>query len=186
MFKHRLASFVSDKVESLLDLPPGSIDESEFAGVLLCLRKGRMHEAMQCFKAWVNSRATSTRYHEPVIYPCLLGCPGQVDTLSHYFLCPNLWKIANSVACHKVPDDTVERIGIRSPSPNNLHLSACILHNYHAIEHVRTPAATSFPTLNFPALRQNCAGPLVAVASSSGLRCCSASSTVDMDAGSCR
>ena len=110
-----------------------------------------MHEAMQCFKTWVNSWATSSRYHEPVIYPCLLGCPDKVDSLSHYLLCPILWQIANSVACHEVPDDTLERIGVRSPTPNNLNLLACIFHSYHAIKHVRAPADTSLPTLNFPA-----------------------------------
>ena len=186
LLKHRLASFLSDKVVLLLDLPPGSINETEFAEVFLCLRRLRMHEAMQCFKTWVNSWATSSRYHEPVIYPCLLGCPDKVDSLSHYLLCPILWQIANSVACHEVPDDTLERIGVRSPTPNNLNLLACIFHSYHAIKHVRAPADTSLPTLNFPAIRQNFAGALVAAASSSGLRCRSASSTVDVDAGSCR
>ncbi len=47
------------------------------------LKKFRAHDAMRVIKSWVNSWATSDRYHEPVILPCLFGCVGAVDILDH-------------------------------------------------------------------------------------------------------
>ena len=40
---------------------------------LSIMRKFRNHDAMKIVKTWVNSWATSRRYHEPVILPCLFG-----------------------------------------------------------------------------------------------------------------
>ena len=59
LFNHRFASSLSDKVVSLLGLPPGSFDESAFAGGSLRLWRNRMREAMQCFTTWVNKLPTT-------------------------------------------------------------------------------------------------------------------------------
>ena len=51
-------------------------------------RRLRKHEAMRVIKTWVNSWATSTRFHENFILRCLFGYQDAEDRMSHYVLCP--------------------------------------------------------------------------------------------------
>ena len=44
----------------------------------------RKHDSRRVLKTWVNSWATSRRYHEAVQLPCLFGCKDGVDKQSHY------------------------------------------------------------------------------------------------------
>ena len=46
------------------------------------------HEVAQIFKTWSNSWLTSYHYHEARRLLCLLGCPGDPDSLSRYCHCP--------------------------------------------------------------------------------------------------
>ena len=64
------------------------VDTMEAAGKLL--KNYRMHDAMRVVKTWTNSWATSDRYQEPEVLPCLFGCTGEEDVLEHYLVCPIL------------------------------------------------------------------------------------------------
>ena len=50
MFQQTLANFLARKVCCLLDLPAVAVSEAELTLAIECLRKGRMHESMQCIK----------------------------------------------------------------------------------------------------------------------------------------
>ena len=45
-------------------------------------------------KTWTGSWTTSSRMHEPLLLPCLFGCPGLAEeTVQHYLRCNRLWHI---------------------------------------------------------------------------------------------
>ena len=47
---------------------------------------------MALLKTWTNGWATSERFHEVVILPCIFGCGGH-DSLAHYLSCQHLWSL---------------------------------------------------------------------------------------------
>jgi len=139
--------------------------------VLPLISKMRVHEAMQIIKTWTNSWATSVRYHESTIFPCLLGCTDKdryfgmiqvppcpkafghlgsspCDDFSHYLICPKMWRVIDSIVTHSVPIDPLKRLGLIDSNYENLFTLACCFHAYHAIKHVRNNHPSS---LNFSA-----------------------------------
>ena len=89
---------------------------------------------MRIVKTWVNSWATSRRYHEPVILPCLFGCAGDsgTDDLSHYIICPQLYTILRKL--RDTPACPIERLGLSTPTKHSLLAVSCTFSGYHAIK----------------------------------------------------
>ena len=72
----------------------------------------------QVLKTWLNGWVTSHRMHEPNLLPCIFGCAGEQDTLSHYVMCSRVFAAAKFV----VPltgDDPLVRCGLSQPSKQN-------------------------------------------------------------------
>ena len=42
-------------------------------------------------KCWANAWTASSRMHEPLVLPCIFGCPGCIDEFDHYLVCDALW-----------------------------------------------------------------------------------------------
>ena len=57
------------------------------------LKKYRVSEATKVLKCWCNGWATSYRYHEDKLLPCLFGCSGCKGELGHYLQCPHLFAL---------------------------------------------------------------------------------------------
>merc|ERR1719162_1169477 len=53
--------------------------------------------SQQVLRCWGNARCTSSRLHEWVVLPCLLGCPGEIDSVRHYIVCTRLWSVVSSI-----------------------------------------------------------------------------------------
>ena len=47
------------------------------------------------WKYWINAWATSFRFHELHMLPCLLGCSCASDCFSQYIRCSRFWRAVN-------------------------------------------------------------------------------------------
>ena len=112
------------------------------------MRKFRKHDAIRIIKTWVNSWATSRRYHEPVILPCLFGCAGDgsTDDLSHYVMCPHLFTILSKLT--DAPACPVKRLGLSTPTKHSLLTVSCMFSGYHAVKRSRVVQTLSSLPLN--------------------------------------
>ena len=118
-------------------------------------------------KTWVNSWATSRRYHEDTLFPCLLGCEGCQDDLFHYMECPMLWNIIRHHFPNLYLSQTIHGMGFclsdlpNFPPPELLFdVLASLFHGYHSVKSVRvteTPAS-----IEFHAVRADCEGAVLA------------------------
>ena len=106
----------------------------DFPKAFVMLRKIRKHDACRVVKTWVNSWATSTRYHEATIFPCLFGCSCGEDRQSHYAQCPLLYTILLQLRPHDISACPLTRLGLVSPSRDALLTVSCVFAGYHAIK----------------------------------------------------
>ena len=98
-------------------------NEVTFEGVLKglqCAKTLPCTVATQVLKTWINSWATSHRFHERIRLPCLLGC-GSDDSLHHYLRCQRLWDLIAEVL-HEPPPfaNVADRLGFRLATPPNV------------------------------------------------------------------
>jgi hypothetical protein len=96
------------------------------------LKKCRVADAVKVIKTWVNGWATSYRYHEGVLLPCLFGCTDCKDELRHYFNCPHLFALWSFLA-DNVSSDPLVRWGLIRPEPDEFLPIVCVFSGYHAI-----------------------------------------------------
>ena len=86
-----------------------------------------------------NGWATSCRFHEDKILPCLFGCAGQQDDLSHYLVCPHLFTLWSYLTNSNVSEMPLIRWGLINPCTHNLNAIACVFSGYHAVRrHFKT------------------------------------------------
>ena len=124
---------------------PYALPEFDVATALQIARKMRAHDAMQVVKTWVNAWATSTRFHESVVLPCLFGCAEGEDRQAHYAQCPMLFYLQTQLRFDEVPACPLTRLGLASPTRNNLLCVSCSFAGYHAVK--RSPRASSLSNL---------------------------------------
>ena len=100
-----------------------------------------MQARMAVLKTWGNSWATSERYHEETILPCIFGCGG-MDNTAHYLQCDILWTLINgctSPQTHRIlqncPPDRRASIRACLISVNPLTIMQCLVafKTYHAL-----------------------------------------------------
>jgi hypothetical protein len=66
--------------------------EIELSKAFSNLAKCKPFVQTAALKTFFNSWTTSSRMHADICLPCLFGCAGAIDSLSHYLRCPRLWK----------------------------------------------------------------------------------------------
>ena len=115
----------------ILDASQSSIPEYDSACAVM--RKVRKHVAMCVIKTWTNSWATSHRYHETVLLPCLMGCQEGKDDLSHYADCIQIELVLRALL-QRPPSSPLERFGLQNTSRENVLTCAAIFSAYHAIK----------------------------------------------------
>ena len=79
-----------DSLDSLDDFDI-SLSTERIKHLSSCLCKLGPRVAMAVVKSWANAWTTSLRMHEPLLLPCIFGCPGSQDELDHYIVCEPLW-----------------------------------------------------------------------------------------------
>jgi hypothetical protein len=67
------------------------------------------------------------------ILPCLFGCAGEQDDLSHYLVCPHLFTLWSFLTNLNVSEMPLIRWGLINPCTHNLNAIACIFSGYHAV-----------------------------------------------------
>ena len=128
------------------------------------LRKLRKHEAMQVIKTWCNSWATSYRYHESTLFPCLLGCPFKKDELDHYLFCPHVWFVARTAFPQLAFERLSDRLCVDNPCTVSLRVLAATFPAYHSVK----PSLGSAP-MPFDAARCHFEGTFYSAVRASGL-----------------
>ena len=101
------------------------------------LKLCRTAEVIKTLKSWCNGWATSRRYHEDKILPCLFGCAHSEDDLSHYMQCPHLFALWRFLIDPRLDGDVSDfplvRWGLIGPSTFKFRCIACVFSGYHAI-----------------------------------------------------
>ena len=97
------------------------------------LKECRVAEACKVLKCWTNGWATSRRYHEDQLLPCLLGCRNDSDCLEHYLLCPHLFGLWRFLSGGLADENPLIRWGLIHPNKLTLHYVACVFSGYHAV-----------------------------------------------------
>ena len=82
------------------------------------LKKCRVADAVKIIKTWSNGWATSSRYHEGLVLPCLFGCNSCSDSLEHYLHCTHLLAMWRFLAGN-VSADPLKRWGLIAPELND-------------------------------------------------------------------
>ena len=91
-----------------------------------------MSVVIRVLKCWVNGWATSYRYHEAKLLPCMFGCSDCKDNLNHYLICPHLFALTRFLT-DGVSENPLTRWGLLYPSEINFAVIACVFSGYHAI-----------------------------------------------------
>ena len=138
LIKYRFRNSLHDTVEKRLNtlFSPFLVDCQNHANLERCfgiLRGCRVADAIKVIKCWVNGWATSQRYHEDNLLPCLFGCSGCVDSLSHYLQCPALLALWRFLALGNASEDPLVRWGLIHPNKVTLLYISCIFSGYHAV-----------------------------------------------------
>ena len=76
-------------------------------------------------QGWCNGWATSCRFHEDKILPCLFGCVGERDDLRHYLVCLHLFTLWSFLSNMSVSELPLIRWGLIDPCTSNLNATAC-------------------------------------------------------------
>ena len=82
--------------------------------------------------SWTNSWATSHRFHDDKLLPCLLGCRDCKDELKHYLQCPHLLALWTFLLGPTSADPLV-RWGLIQPEKEQFKCISCIFSGYHAV-----------------------------------------------------
>jgi len=98
------------------------------------LEKLKCYEAIQVLRTWSNSWSTSYRYHESRKLPCLLGCPGMPDSITHYSACPLIREYVSATFGQSLFPDCLNCLGTTSREPDALRQVACIYYAYHVVK----------------------------------------------------
>ena len=80
-------------------------------------------------KTWTNSWATSHRYHELLLLPCVMGCQDGKDDLSHYAGCIQI----NLILGDLFLTSRLGRLGLWNASRDSVLTCAAVFSAYHVI-----------------------------------------------------
>jgi len=141
LYKHLLpfiyplstSQLIAKRATDLVPSQAGDVDLQQIEAACALLRKLPHYACSHILKTWVNSWATSDRYHEEIRHKCFFGCPLAKDALPHYLSCPALWAKLEllPLAPSPLPSSPPERLGILNPSLKNLCVISCCFHAYH-------------------------------------------------------
>ena len=88
------------------------------------------------WKTWANSWSTTRRYGEAIKWPCIFGCEGEENDLSHYINCSRLWSgilSASNLEEELIHVDPLVKLCLLNPSALWACLIAVAFRSYHAI-----------------------------------------------------
>ena len=72
--------------------------------------------------------------HEPIRLPCIFGCRGEHDQISHYLECQILWSIINEVFEGYVHPLAIGRVNYLEPNASRVIVISAAFEIYHALK----------------------------------------------------
>ena len=121
---------------------PGGIGDWVFSSALedelsQLLKKAGMRVSVSVIKSWANAWTTSGRMDEEVTLPCILGCDGCEDALSHYICCDPLWTAV--ISSSKGREEQLQlsplaRLCLESPTLDRARQLTIAFSTYHALK----------------------------------------------------
>ena len=96
-----------------------------------------MRVSMSVIKSWANAWTTSGRMDEEVTLPCILGCEGCEDALSHYICCDPLWTAVISSSNgseEQLQLSPLARLCLESPTLDCARQLTVAFSTYHALK----------------------------------------------------
>ena len=162
LMDHHFVSDITDTISKRISnmFAPHVVDFTNIINLQSCmdtLSSLNSSSAIKVLKTWVNGWSSSHRYHEAIVYPCLLGCRGGLDDLSHYVKCPHLFALTKFFV-PSTSSDPLTRIGLIHPSVEQYKVMCCTFCGYHAVRGAVLRNNSSIDSnLNIPAclLRQH-------------------------------
>jgi len=124
-----------DSFDSLDDFDV-SLSAEGLSVICVHLKKLGPRVAMGVIKTWANAWVTSHRMHEPLLLPCIFGCPECRDELDHYLCCDPLWTAVISCSFKQrelLWSSPVSRLGLDG-SVASLQMITIAFSCYHAIK----------------------------------------------------
>ena len=95
------------------------------------------HNAMYIIKTLCNGWGTTSRFHEEVTWPCILGCESETDSLVHYLRCSALWTLsahACGSSCEHELRSPHYRLCLSDPSFDAFKVCGVAFWLYHALK----------------------------------------------------
>ena len=132
--EHSLKSLLSKRIQILLQ--PYDIDmdnEVQLDQAIQILQSLKGSDAAKILKTWLNGWTTTSRMHEEIQMPCLLGCQGQPDSLQHYIHCPYCFALT-SFLIPATSNYPLVRLGLVLPTQSFQLSLSCIFTAYHAVK----------------------------------------------------
>ena len=165
LIEHRFCNNLEDTLERRLTslFQPFTLDFLNAVCLprsLRTLKTCGVSVSCKVLKSWINGWATSSRYHEIKLLPCLFGCISCSDSMQHYMLCPHLFALWVFLA-GGASEDPLVRWGLLGPNKLTMHYISCIFSGYHAIRHdLRSNPSFCFSNfINLYFCLSSCAGP---------------------------
>eukprot|EP00973_Karenia_brevis_P033528 4622793-Karenia_brevis.AAC.1 len=116
IYPDRLANTIRARAHDLAPGEASAIDLIDFENVRDLLSKVPASAAIAVLKCWANAWTTSSRMHEATQSPCILGCQGDDDRLSHYLVCSRLWRLvkgSRTLQDYRIPHSALGRLGLQ-------------------------------------------------------------------------
>ena len=118
------------------DLGHSPIPDYCMNDVATSLKKCGARVAMSVMKSWANAWTTSSRMHEAICLPCILGCDDCTDSLNHYVICDPLWSIVISCSsnqCEHLRCGPFSKLGLEASPMIWWRMLSIAFSCYHAI-----------------------------------------------------
>jgi len=129
---------LTEKIPLLVEVPRNfSVNEPLLDPIRAALSALGSTKSMCILRTWINGWFTSTRMNEGTSLPCILGCEGARDSVSHYISCEPLWTCLIGCTCCCTPllnRSPYQRLALSDPTALNLTLVAVAFQAYHAVK----------------------------------------------------
>ncbi len=97
------------------------------------LKRHKAHEVIQIARTWFNSWSTTHRFHEESRLPCLLGCVGKPDSLTHYARCDRMRYLMSLLVGVPTTWPGFCDLGTLDPCDEALKCVSCMYYAYHTV-----------------------------------------------------
>ena len=137
LYPDSLADTFTRRLAVMAPRETGPVHFIAFGNVQRFLSQRPPAEAISVLKSWAHAWTTSSRMHEAVVLPCVLGCRDALDTQEHYLACERFWRLvysSRSSSSRYRPRSVLGRLGLLPLSFDALQDLVVASRFYHYIK----------------------------------------------------